>query len=423
MLEVRRGLVVHAHAGLDVEDAVDVATLLLLVLGRHADEGGDHPGRELGGEVGDVVEAGGADVGVEQLGADLADARLEPRDAAGGEGPGHERAEPRVVGRVLEDHHVRVVELGPHALEHGVVGRAEGRRVAAGGLDVVEAAEGPEVEVVVAVHGSLVAQAPPDRVRVVVDDDVVGVPVEVAVGVGLGGHGRCSASAEGAVADGAHWATEYPPLTGMVWPVIQGARSLARKTVRLAMSDGQAPAPDGVALDQPVVLLLLLGAGLVRVHGAEGDAVGGDAVAADLTGDAADQAGRPRLGRGVGGHERLADAGGVGDDGDHPPGLALDHPGQHGPGDVHDAEQVHPDEPVPRGGVLLGEGLHVLEAVGRGLAGVAGVVHEDVDRAHGGDGPLDRGPVGDVEGRGARPARRRPRSRPPRRRPAPRRGR
>src|SRR4029079_2793814 len=65
-------------------------------------------------------------------------------------------------------------------LEHSTTGRAERRMVGEAGLDIVEAAQRPEVVGLVVVEGSLLAEPPERRVGVGVDRLVVRVVVDVA---------------------------------------------------------------------------------------------------------------------------------------------------------------------------------------------------------------------------------------------------
>ena len=127
---------------------------------------GDDVGRHPGPEVLHVVERALAVQRVEQAGAQGADVVFEERHPPGREGLGHQPAVAGVLGRVHEDHDLHVRRLGPEHLEHGAVRGAEGLGVAAEGVDVGEAAHGVEVEIVVVVQRRLVAQPPPDRVRV-----------------------------------------------------------------------------------------------------------------------------------------------------------------------------------------------------------------------------------------------------------------
>jgi hypothetical protein len=79
----QRGVVDHAHAGFDVEDLVDVAALLLALVVGDAEQGRDDERGQLSAEVGDVVEATGPDVQVEEPGAEAPDALLETTDPSG----------------------------------------------------------------------------------------------------------------------------------------------------------------------------------------------------------------------------------------------------------------------------------------------------------------------------------------------------
>ena len=67
----------HRLAGLGAQVRVGVVADRLLVLLGDAEQHADHPHRHLRAEVGDEVEAVGADERVEAVGAELADLRLE----------------------------------------------------------------------------------------------------------------------------------------------------------------------------------------------------------------------------------------------------------------------------------------------------------------------------------------------------------
>ena len=78
-----------------------------LVLLGDAEQHADDPHRQLGGELGDDVEAVGADQRVEAADAVLADLVFERRHPPRGEHPRHEAAVHRVHRRVLEEDHAR----------------------------------------------------------------------------------------------------------------------------------------------------------------------------------------------------------------------------------------------------------------------------------------------------------------------------
>ena len=150
------------------------------------------------GEVLHVVERAAADLLVEQAAGDGADAVLELGHSPGGERPGDELAQGRVLGRVGPDHHPGLDDVGREGVERGAVGRAEPERVLARRLDVVEAAQHVEVVAVVVPDRGLVAEALPERVRVVPQGGIDRVPVELthaAFPLGSAGHSRRTVAA------------------------------------------------------------------------------------------------------------------------------------------------------------------------------------------------------------------------------------
>src|SRR5207344_2822836 len=97
-----------------------------------------------------------------------------------------------VDGRVLEQEDPgRELDPGLDDLDDRPLGGGERLPGDEGALDVLVAAEGVEAVLLVAVEGRLVAQPLPHRVRVLVDEDVVGVVLQV-------GHG-CSSVVTGSV--------------------------------------------------------------------------------------------------------------------------------------------------------------------------------------------------------------------------------
>ena len=177
---LERDVVDHPDTRLDVEHEVDVLAHELAIGFRHADQRGDHLGREPRREVLDVVELVVSELGVEQLGAQVADARFELRHPPRRERAGHERTELRVVGWIHEDHEPAAHRLRRHHLQHGAVRRAERRVVAVRGFDIGVPAQRVEVEALVAIQRRVVTQAPPHFVRIAVELDVERIPVEVA---------------------------------------------------------------------------------------------------------------------------------------------------------------------------------------------------------------------------------------------------
>ena len=114
---------------------------------------------EARAEVGDVVEAAGADELVEEASGERAHARLERGDVARRERAAHELAVARVHRWVHEDHEVlhEVVGFLAHHLEHRRVRGAERVRVEVRAQHVVEAAQRVEVESFVVIDGRLLA--------------------------------------------------------------------------------------------------------------------------------------------------------------------------------------------------------------------------------------------------------------------------
>ena len=181
----------RAHAALvgvalvDVQGLVGELAELVGVAVRVPDEGEDHRGRQQTGERADVVELVLAVDGVEELAAEQPDATFEVGDRTRREGPGHELAQARVLGRVLHDHHRDVlVGLGGDHLEHDAVARLERLGVDEPVEDVVVAAQRVEVVLLVVVDGRFVTEPTPHRIRVGVDRVVPRVVVDVGDGHG-----------------------------------------------------------------------------------------------------------------------------------------------------------------------------------------------------------------------------------------------
>ena len=177
-------MVDHPDARLDVEDLVDVLALLLALVVRHAEQRGDDQGRQVGAEVGDVVESGRADV--RDRGGRAQNPRIRSSRPPIRRGVNaRETSERRTV---CSGGSMKIIDCDArggavHHLEHGPPTRDERGRVLRGGLDVGEPGEGPEVVLVVAVDGLLVSHPPPDLVGRCVDDRVERVPVQLAHGV------------------------------------------------------------------------------------------------------------------------------------------------------------------------------------------------------------------------------------------------
>ena len=147
---------------------------------RDAEQGGDDLAGHHPAVVGDQVEPAAGPLGVEQVRAQPPDAVLQHGHPAGGEGPRHQAAQLGVVGRVGEDHEVAALDLVGHELEDRPVGRAEQVGLAQRGIDVVEPAQRPEVEAVVAIDGRLGRSRAPPAVGVGLQGLVVGVPVRAS---------------------------------------------------------------------------------------------------------------------------------------------------------------------------------------------------------------------------------------------------
>ena len=116
----------------------------VLVLGGDPEQLADHRDRQRVAETGDEVEAGRVDV-VEHPVDQVRHVRPELLHGAGREGLAHQLAEPRVVGRVHEQHRARSLDAGGQ-LEEGQLQPALGgvgahRRVAQDPLAVLEARE------------------------------------------------------------------------------------------------------------------------------------------------------------------------------------------------------------------------------------------------------------------------------------------
>src|SRR4029079_18387873 len=75
----------------------------------------------------------------------------------------------------------RDLEVGPDQLEDRPAAGLERLPVEEARLDVVEAAEGEEVVLLVVVEGRFVTEPTPDRIRVGIDLEVVGVVVDGAL--------------------------------------------------------------------------------------------------------------------------------------------------------------------------------------------------------------------------------------------------
>ena len=153
---------------------------VLLVLLGDAEQHADHPHRHPGTEVADEVETVGADQRIEHLGAQVADLGLEGVHLPGREDPGQETAVGGVDRRVLEDEHAgRQLDVHLDQLEDPALSRAERPGVLHHALDVVEAAHGEEVVLLVVVERRLLPHAAEDRIRIALQLEVVRVVVDL----------------------------------------------------------------------------------------------------------------------------------------------------------------------------------------------------------------------------------------------------
>ena len=163
------------HALLAVHDQVGQAPHLVAVGGGHADHLRDDVHRQLAGEVADEVEGALLERRLEKGQGQVPDVRFEVGHPPGREPLGDEGPHAVVAGRVegVERHVLVGVGPGGGGVEGDAVRGREAGGVAEGGHHVGVARQGPEVELVVAVEGGLVAQAGVGRVGVLVD--LVGV--------------------------------------------------------------------------------------------------------------------------------------------------------------------------------------------------------------------------------------------------------
>ena len=133
-------------------------------------------------ELGDDVEAAGADERIEDADAVLAHLVLELGHRARREHARHEAAVHTVLRRVFEhDHAARELDAGADDVEDVAAGAREPLPVDHALLDVGVARQRPKVEALVVVDRRLVAQARVGGVRVGIDADVIGVEVHPGV--------------------------------------------------------------------------------------------------------------------------------------------------------------------------------------------------------------------------------------------------
>ena len=157
-----------------------VADCLLVTLG-DPEEHADHTHRHLRTQIGNEIEAVGADERVEAVGAELTDLGLELGHASRGEGTRQQAAMNRVSRRVLKDDDAgRDLDVRLDDLEDGTFSGDVGLGVEQSLLDVLEPADGEEVVFLVVVDRRFLAQSPVDGIRVGVDLDAVLVVVDVA---------------------------------------------------------------------------------------------------------------------------------------------------------------------------------------------------------------------------------------------------
>jgi hypothetical protein len=152
---LRGNVVGHADFGFQMEHPIDVVPDVLTVSGWHSEECGNHGGRQPGSEVLYVVEAVPPLLGVEEAGAELPDLAFELCHSPRRECLGNESTEQRVLGRVEEDHGTVALGFLRHHLQDGGVRRAVALRLPTGPFNILEPAQGPEVVLIVVVHGGL----------------------------------------------------------------------------------------------------------------------------------------------------------------------------------------------------------------------------------------------------------------------------
>ena len=166
----------------EAQTLVDAVAERLLVLFGDAEQHADRAHRHLGAEILDEVEAAGADERIQALRAEPPHLRLEGVDLAGREQARQQGAVDPMTGRVLEDDHARRhLHVRLDQLEDRSAAGDEGLPVDQAPLDVVEPAQRDESVALVGVERPLVAKPLPDRVRIGVDLEVVGVVVHVRV--------------------------------------------------------------------------------------------------------------------------------------------------------------------------------------------------------------------------------------------------
>src|ERR1700683_1955822 len=201
-----------------------------------AEEHADDPHWEIGGQVVDEVELAAFHQRVERSGAVVPSLWLDLGHPPRGEHAAQEAPMQIVRGGVLEqDDAVRHLHPALDELQHRALTRDVRLPVGTAVLDVLEPAERVEVVLFVVVERRLVTHALPDRVRVVINGEVIGVVIQLALlrFVDTGSF---------------HWhvyptgpfgnLSSDPASTRICWPVMYRDSSLARKSARLAMSSG-----------------------------------------------------------------------------------------------------------------------------------------------------------------------------------------
>ena len=131
-------------------------------------------------DVGHEVEAVPFGECIQTTTGERPDPGLDGRHSPGREDAAQEPSVQVVIWGVLEDEHAGgQLDVRLDDLEDRPLGRAIGRPVEETAFDVVVAAEGEEVVLLVVVEGRLVAHPLPDRVRIGVDVEVIGVVVDI----------------------------------------------------------------------------------------------------------------------------------------------------------------------------------------------------------------------------------------------------
>ena len=189
---------VHVGGGFAVGEAhegIEVLAHLFLVGVGDAEEHADGLHRHLGAEVGDEIEAAGIHERIERGDTERSDLRLDVEHPLRREHPAEQAAVQVVRRRILEqDVPRRHLDAALDRFQHRALARDVGLPVDEAPFDVGEAAQRVEVVLLVVIERALIAEATPDRVRIVVDLEVVGVVVHVrSFGRGFGRASACGA--------------------------------------------------------------------------------------------------------------------------------------------------------------------------------------------------------------------------------------